>query len=32
MSWFFNPNDWLGRHPGICLMLILFLIGLAGAI
>lgn len=31
MNWFFNPNDWFGRHPRVCLLLIVVLIGLAGA-
>ena len=32
MSWILNPNDWLGRHPRACLMMLAVLIGLAGAI
>lgn len=32
MNWFFNPNDWLGRHPRVCLLLLAALVVLAGAI
>jgi len=32
MNWFLNPDDWLGRHPRVCLVLLLLLILLAGAI
>lgn len=32
MSWIFNTDDWLGRHPRACLLLLVVLIALAGAI
>lgn len=32
MNWFFNPNDWLGRHPRVCLVLLMVLLLLVGAI
>ncbi len=32
MNWFFNPNDWLGRRPGVCLVLLILLICVVGAI
>lgn len=31
MNWFFNPDDWLGRHPRVCLVLVFLLILLAGS-
>jgi len=32
MSWIFNPDDWLGRHPRVCMLIVACLVGLAGAI
>lgn len=32
MSWFFNANDWFGRRPHVCLVCILLLLCLAGAL
>lgn len=32
MNWFFNPDDWLGRHPHVCLALVFLLILLVGSI
>jgi hypothetical protein len=32
MSWLFNPDDWFGRHPRVCLGLVFLLILLASAI
>lgn len=32
MSWILNPDDWLGRHPRVCLLLVAALIVLAGVI
>jgi len=32
MSWILNPDDWLGRHPRACLVLLAVLIALSGAI
>jgi len=32
MSWLFNPDDWLGRRPGVCLAVLALLILLASAI
>lgn len=31
MNWLFNPDDWLGRHPGVCLVLIVLLLALVGS-
>lgn len=30
MSWFFNPDDWFGPHPRVCLVLSVMLTALAG--
>lgn len=32
MNWILNPNDWLGRHPHVCLLLLAVLIIAAGAL
>jgi len=32
MNWILNPDDWLGRHPRACLLLVAALIVLAGVI
>lgn len=32
MRWFFNPDDWLGRRPRVCLLILLLLVALVGAI
>lgn len=32
MSWFFSPDDWLARHPRVCMILLVALIALVGAI
>jgi len=32
MSWIFNPDDWLGRHPHVCMLIVALLVGLAGSI
>jgi hypothetical protein len=28
----FNPNDWLGRHPGVCLALAFILLLVEGVL
>lgn len=32
MSWFFNADDWFGRHPHACLWMIAVLAMLAGVL
>lgn len=32
MKTLFNPNDWLGRHPGVCLVLLGILLVVEGAL
>lgn len=32
MKTLFNPNDWLGRHPAVCLVLIAVLVLIEGAL
>jgi len=32
MSWFFNADDWFGRHPRVCLVMIVALAVLAGVL
>jgi hypothetical protein len=27
-----NPNDWLGRHPGVCLLLLMIAVFVEGAL
>jgi len=31
MSWFSNLDDWLSRNPGVCLVVIVVLLGLVGS-
>lgn len=32
MSWLLNPDDWFGRHPGACIVMIVLLTLLVGVI
>jgi hypothetical protein len=32
MNWLLNPDDWFGRRPGVCLVIVLLLILVAGAV